>query len=253
MLLIATIVIIVVDAAEYYSGHLQHEGYTYAVESGEQSVSVPKTEFFTFSPPKDYNEVKDAARLASVIRPQRVIFIRTPEKNIFSLTAEQLAKKESLNIFVLTRDTNVGGLLSQYKEIREQVGQKPTVHFVKYRTPEDIDRAKQAIYNNFEAIPGPSQYHEEINVPVHDFNAQSTETVEEPPAGNDSYESPVIFRIIRHISSKNSNENAVIDDNESPIIFKIIRHITPKDAENDKETIIDEKNKVKEYSEKSIQ
>ncbi|KNC34789.1 hypothetical protein FF38_01917 [Lucilia cuprina] len=151
------------------------QGYTYNPELGISSKNnlepAKETEYFLYTAPDDINDVIDSKRLANLLRPQRVIFIKNPENKIFSLTAEQLAKQQSLNIYVLQRQTDTADLQSQLQEIHER--QKPRVQFIKYRTSTDIERAKQAVYNDFESIPGPSKFHQNQQTPVYEFDGRS--------------------------------------------------------------------------------
>ncbi|XP_037828722.1 uncharacterized protein LOC119616448 [Lucilia sericata] len=173
------------------------QGYNYKPELDNSSSSnlepAKETEYFLYTAPDDINDVIDSKRLANLLHPQRVIFIKNPENKIFSLAAEQLAKQQSLNIYVLQRQTDNADLQSQLQEIRER--QKPRVQFIKYRTPEDIERAKQAVYNDFESIPGSSKFHQNQQTPVYEFDGKSQQfrsVQQERPT-----QPPVIFEIIK--------------------------------------------------------
>ncbi|XP_023291039.2 uncharacterized protein LOC111674614 [Lucilia cuprina] len=173
------------------------QGYTYNPELGISSKNnlepAKETEYFLYTAPDDINDVIDSKRLANLLRPQRVIFIKNPENKIFSLTAEQLAKQQSLNIYVLQRQTDTADLQSQLQEIHER--QKPRVQFIKYRTSADIERAKQAVYNDFESIPGPSKFHQNQQTPVYEFDGRSQQfrSIQQER----TTQPPVIFEIIK--------------------------------------------------------
>ncbi|KAM7363935.1 uncharacterized protein ACRADG_000658 [Cochliomyia hominivorax] len=141
---------------------------------------VKRTEYLTYAVPEDINDVKDASRLASLLLSQRVIFIQNPENKLFSLTAEQLANRQSLNIYVLQRQLDAAGLQRELYDKNDRIG-KPNVQFIKYRTPEDIERAKLTVYNDFESIPETSKYHQNHQTPLykHDTRPQQLQPVQQ--------------------------------------------------------------------------
>ncbi|XP_017052371.1 uncharacterized protein LOC108095710 [Drosophila ficusphila] len=144
------------------------------------------TEYFTYAaPPEDDQTVplQSARQLAQVLSPpQQVVFIRTPETNLFTLTAKQLAVNNPLDIFVLHRQADADALAKQQAAIQQQATEKPSVHFVKYRTPADVTRALSALRSNYDRLPGNSINHAVEKAEVIHLNPQPTEP-------------PVIFKI----------------------------------------------------------
>nr|XP_016998381.2 uncharacterized protein LOC108058259 [Drosophila takahashii] len=157
--------------------------------AGNEFVSGGKlaTEYFTYAaPPEDQEDQtpwQSARQLAQIISPpQQVVFIRTPETNVFSLTAKQLAVNNPLDIFVLHRQADADALAKQQALIQQQVTEKPSVHFVKYRTPADVTRALSALRSDYDRLPGNSIIHAVEKAEVLQLKPQTTET-------------PVIFMI----------------------------------------------------------
>lgn len=149
-----------------------------------------KTEYFTFSAPDIFNDIqKDAQRLAALLQPQKVIFIRSPETNIFSLAAKHLSARNSLDIYVLSRQTNPASLAEQLMEIKEEYAQKPQVHFIKYSTAEDVERAKDIIKSSYNILPGPQHNYNEGDAPVIDLSSKA-----------DTDNLPVVFKILNKSS-----------------------------------------------------
>lgn len=88
-----------------------------------------------------------------------MVFIRTPETNLFTLTAKQLAAQNALDIYVLQRQMDAAALEQQRLAIEQQVGRKPSVHFVKYRTPADVSRALNSLRSSYDRLPGHTSTH----------------------------------------------------------------------------------------------
>uniref|UniRef100_A0A6P4EGY0 Uncharacterized protein LOC108043307 n=1 Tax=Drosophila rhopaloa TaxID=1041015 RepID=A0A6P4EGY0_DRORH len=144
------------------------------------------TEYFTYDAPAEEDQsapLESARQLAQVLSPpQQVVFIRTPETNLFSLTAKQLAVNNPLDIFVLHRQADADALAQQQAAIQQQVTEKPSVHFVKYKTPADVTRALSALRSDYDRLPGNSINHAVEKADVFQLKPQPTEP-------------PVIFKI----------------------------------------------------------
>ncbi|KAH8383113.1 hypothetical protein KR009_006891, partial [Drosophila setifemur] len=148
------------------------------------------TEYFTYDAPPEEDQVaplQAARQLAQVISPpQQVVFIRSPETNLFTLTAKQLAKSNPLDIFVLQRQADAEALAQQQASIQQQVhAQKPSVHFVKYRTPADVTRALSSLRSDYDRLPGNSINHAIEKADVLHLNPQPATPTP----------TPVIFKI----------------------------------------------------------
>lgn len=121
------------------------------------------TEYFSYSAPPEEDlssQLQAARQLAKAITPpQQVVFIRTPETNLFTLTAKQLAAHNALDIYVLQRQMDAAALEQQRVAIEQQLGHKPSVHFVKYRTPTDVSRALNSLRSSYDRLPGRTSSH----------------------------------------------------------------------------------------------
>ncbi|KAH8294909.1 hypothetical protein KR018_004283 [Drosophila ironensis] len=136
--------------------------------SGPVSYDAPaatgelEKEFYTFSAnEEDFDEPQALERVAgSVNKGLRVVFIKGPEnrglENAALALAKQAAQQETA-IYVLNKQTDIGDLASKLNAIRSNTNNKPEVHFVKYRTPEDAANAQKAIQSQYDQLGGSSQ------------------------------------------------------------------------------------------------
>ncbi|KAH8375949.1 uncharacterized protein LOC110186825 [Drosophila serrata] len=119
-------------------------------------------EFYTFYANDADFEDHDAVRkaLASVKKSVRVIFIKSPEnrgyENAVLALAKQAAQQQTA-IYVLHKQTDINELAQKFNAVRQNANQKPEVHFVKYRTPEDAANAQKAIQSQYDQLGGTSQ------------------------------------------------------------------------------------------------
>ncbi|EDW45127.1 GM10177 [Drosophila sechellia] len=121
-------------------------------------------EFFTYSAnEQDFDEPQELERVAgSVNKGLRVVFIKGPEnsglENAALALAKQAAQQETA-IYVLNKQADIGDLAQKLNAIRNNNINKPEVHFVKYRTPEDAANAQRAIQSQYDQLGGSSQAH----------------------------------------------------------------------------------------------
>ncbi|KAH8232130.1 hypothetical protein KR032_000167 [Drosophila birchii] len=119
-------------------------------------------EFFTFTAnEEDFDQPQELERVASSVnKGLRVVFIKGPEnrglENAALALAKQAAQQETA-IYVLNKQTDIGDLASKLNAIRSNNNNKPEVHFVKYRTPEDAANAQRAIQSQYDQLGGSSQ------------------------------------------------------------------------------------------------
>ncbi|KAH8383114.1 hypothetical protein KR009_006894 [Drosophila setifemur] len=119
-------------------------------------------EFFTFSAnEEDFDEPQALERVSSSVnKGLRVVFIKGPEnrglENAALALAKQAAQQETA-IYVLNKQTDIGDLANKLNAIRSNTNNKPEVHFVKYRTPEDAANAQRAIQSQYDQLGGSSQ------------------------------------------------------------------------------------------------
>lgn len=157
------------------------------------------TEYFSYNAPPDDDQnlpLQAAGQLAKALTPpQQVVFIRTPETNLFALTAKQLAARNALDIYVLQRQMDATALAEQKAAIEEQVGHKPTVHFVKYRTPADVSRALSSLRGSYDQLPGRSYSH----------GVETANVIRLNPPHHIAQPDPVVFKILSKTSAKYDN------------------------------------------------
>ncbi|EDW24968.1 GL23101 [Drosophila persimilis] len=139
--------------------------------SGPVSYEAPapsaelNKEFFTFSAnEQDFDEPEALERVSSSVnKGLRVVFIKGPEnrglENAALALAKQAAQQETA-IYVLNKQADIGDLASKLNAIRSNSNNKPEVHFVKYRTPEDAANAQRAIQSQYDQLGGSSQAHD---------------------------------------------------------------------------------------------
>ncbi|EDV53532.1 glycine, alanine and asparagine-rich protein [Drosophila erecta] len=121
-------------------------------------------EFFSYSANEaDFDEPEALERVAgSVNKGLRVVFIKGPEnrglENAALALAKQAAQQETA-IYVLNKQADIGDLAQKLNAIRSNSNNKPEVHFVKYRTPEDAANAQRAIQGQYDQLGGSSLAH----------------------------------------------------------------------------------------------
>ncbi|KAH8250105.1 hypothetical protein KR026_005132, partial [Drosophila bipectinata] len=131
-------------------------------------------EFFSYAAPEEqFDEGVNNQQIANSLKKNlRVVFIRTPENQGFERAALQLAKQSAQQetaIYVLTKQSDVTNLAKQLNALKTTSSNKPEVHFVKYRTPEDAANAQLAIQNQYNQLPGVSRISNEGRAPVLNF------------------------------------------------------------------------------------
>ncbi|KAH8359314.1 hypothetical protein KR093_005739, partial [Drosophila rubida] len=159
------------------------------------------TEYYSYSAPPEEDQtlpLQAARQLAKAFTPpQQVVFIRTPETNLFTLTAKQLAAQNALDIYVLQRQMDAASLAQQRAVIEQQAGHKPSVHFVKYRTPEDVSRALNSLRTSYDQLPGKTSVHAVETAKVIQLNPPAAAAA--PAVAAPQYRpqpEPVVFKIL---------------------------------------------------------
>uniref|UniRef100_A0A1I8N763 DUF243 domain-containing protein n=1 Tax=Musca domestica TaxID=7370 RepID=A0A1I8N763_MUSDO len=119
-------------------------------------------EFYTFSAnDADFNEPASSDQYANSLKKGlRVVFIKGPENNGLEDAALALAKQaaqQQTAIYVLNKQADLADLANRLNNIDTGNNNKPEVHFVKYRTPEDAANAQRAIQGQYDALGGPSR------------------------------------------------------------------------------------------------
>ncbi|XP_068152807.1 uncharacterized protein [Drosophila tropicalis] len=156
-------------------------------------------EFFTYTAnEQDFDEPQALERVSSALnKALRVVFIKGPEnrglENAALALAKQAAQQETA-IYVLNKQADIGDLASKLNAIRSNNNNKPEVHFVKYRTPEDAANAQKAIQSQYDSLGGSSQAHDGGVASALNFASQGA--VRQPTAQtpDNSYLPTSIFR-----------------------------------------------------------
>ncbi|BFF92107.1 uncharacterized protein DMAD_10236 [Drosophila madeirensis] len=138
-------------------------------------------EFYSYAAPEEqFDEGVNNQQIANSLKKNlRVVFIRTPENQGFERAALQLAKQSAQQetaIYVLSKQADVANLAKQLNALKSTSSNKPEVHFVKYRTPEDAANAQLAIQNQYNQLPGVSRISNEGRAPVLNFASPAAQS-----------------------------------------------------------------------------
>lgn len=109
-------------------------------------------------------------------RNLRVIFIKGPENTGIENAALQLAKSaadQRTAIYVLNKQADISDLANKLNALSKNKDNKPEVHFVKYRTPADAEKAQRTIQAEYETLPGSSSSSNGGTAPVLDFSSNT--------------------------------------------------------------------------------
>ncbi|XP_065355244.1 glycine, alanine and asparagine-rich protein-like [Calliphora vicina] len=176
-----------------------NDGASYEGPSYTAPAELEK-EFYTFSAPEgEFDDANAAQKIAgSVKQGLRVIFIKGPENKGLENAALALAKQaadQKTAIYVLNKQADIGDLANKLNAINKNSNNKPEVHFVKYRTPEDAANAQKAIQGQYDSLGGSSHSHNGGVAPVLNFASQAP--VHSAPAAHapgNSYLPSSVFR-----------------------------------------------------------
>ncbi|XP_037955206.1 uncharacterized protein LOC119685083 [Teleopsis dalmanni] len=177
-------------ADSYNGGAATNDAPSYAPQGGEL-----EKEFYSFSAnDEDFNEPAGSSPVSSSLkRGLRVIFIKGPENNGLENAALNLAKQaaeQQTAIYVLHKQADIGDLANKLNAARNDNNQKPEVHFVKYRTPEDAANAQHAIQSQYDSLGGSSQSHNGGVAPVINFASQAPVASNSPASYGGSASAP---------------------------------------------------------------
>ncbi|EDW45124.1 uncharacterized protein LOC6617058 [Drosophila sechellia] len=156
-------------------------------------------EFFTFTAnEQDFDEPQQLERVSSALnKALRVVFIKGPEnrglENAALALAKQAAQQETA-IYVLNKQADIGDLANKLNAIRNNNNNKPEVHFVKYRTPEDAANAQRAIQGQYDQLGGSSQAHNGGVAPVLNFASAAPVRQVAAQSPDNSYLPSSVFR-----------------------------------------------------------
>ncbi|EDV92643.1 putative mediator of RNA polymerase II transcription subunit 17 [Drosophila grimshawi] len=156
-------------------------------------------EFFTYTAnEQDFDEPAALEKVSgSLNKGLRVIFIKGPEnrglENAALALAKQAAQQETA-IYVLNKQADIGDLANKLNAVRGNNNNKPEVHFVKYRTPEDAANAQRAIQGQYDQLGGTSQSHNGGVAPVLNFASQGPVRQANAKSPDNAYLPTSIFR-----------------------------------------------------------
>ncbi|XP_017140363.2 uncharacterized protein LOC108154574 [Drosophila miranda] len=176
------------------------DGPVGASSSGSPNYAAPQAElekeFFTYTADEgDFNDPAASEKVSSALnKALRVVFIKGPEnrglENAALALAKQAAQQETA-IYVLNKQADIGDLASKLNAIRSNNNNKPEVHFVKYRTPEDAANAQRAIQGQYDQLGGSSQSTDGGVAPALNF-ASSAPAPVAAPAGAGIAQGPFV-------------------------------------------------------------
>ncbi|XP_054725583.1 uncharacterized protein LOC129235653 [Anastrepha obliqua] len=131
-------------------------------------------EFYSYvAPDNEFESDIGLEQLTGTMKKNlRVVFIKAPENQGLTNAVLQLAKQatdDRTAIYVLSKQPDIADLANTLQTLKSSNVNRPEVHFVKYRTPEDAAHAQQAIQAQYESLNGQSQYSNEGVAPVLDF------------------------------------------------------------------------------------
>ncbi|XP_068153594.1 uncharacterized protein [Drosophila tropicalis] len=162
-------------------------------------------EFFTYTADEgDFYDPAASEKVSSALnKALRVVFIKGPENRGLEDAALALAKQaaqQETAIYVLNKQADIGDLASKLNAIRNNNNNKPEVHFVKYRTPEDAANAQNAIQSQYDQLGGRSSNHDGGVASSLNFASQPApaQLNHEASAPGPSYLPANIFRRLRY-------------------------------------------------------
>ncbi|XP_061399791.1 uncharacterized protein LOC133335530 [Musca vetustissima] len=172
---------------------------SYVAPAYTAPVAELEKEFYTFSAPEgEFNDPNAAERVAGSLKKGiRVIFIKGPENKGLEDAALALAKQaaqQQTAIYVLNKQADLGELANKLNNINTGNNNKPEVHFVKYRTPEDAANAQRAIQSQYDQLGGKSQNYNGGVAPVINFASQPAVQAATAQVPQNAYLPSSIFR-----------------------------------------------------------
>ncbi|XP_023290975.2 uncharacterized protein LOC111674567 [Lucilia cuprina] len=183
-------------APQGYTAEASHASPSYAPQAELEK------EFYTFSAnDDDFNDPAASNQLSNAVKQGlRVIFIKGPENRGLEDAALSLAKQASgqkTAIYVLNKQADIGDLANKLNSVNKNNNNKPEVHFVKYRTPEDAANAQKAIQSQYDSLGGPSHSHNGGVAPVLNFASKApvSAPVHAASTPSGSYLPASIFRL----------------------------------------------------------
>ncbi|XP_075160851.1 uncharacterized protein LOC142233724 [Haematobia irritans] len=126
------------------------------------SQGAVEKQFITYTADEqEFHDPQATNQFANAVKQGlRVVFIKGPDNSGLENAALALAKNaasQQTAIYVLNKQTDLAALANKLNTEASNANNKPDVHFVKYRTPEDAANAQRAIQAEYDALGGKSQ------------------------------------------------------------------------------------------------
>ncbi|EDW58658.1 uncharacterized protein [Drosophila virilis] len=160
-----------------------------SADAPNYAAAQPKLqkEFFTYTAnEEDFQDAADSEKVSgSLNKALRVVFIKGPESRGLEQAALALSKQagqQDTAIYVLNNQADIADLANKLNAIRSNTNNKPEVHFVKYRTPEDAAKAQQAIEGQYDQLGGSASRQDGGVAPVIDFASKGPAPAAVPEA-----------------------------------------------------------------------
>ena len=139
----------------------------------QQQVIVNK-EIFIHSAPEETEVIGEQPGIENpgpIRQNYRVVFIKAPAQNLHlnlhALKRAQAANEEKTVIYVLSKKPDLTNIQSQLVNVQNAPKtSKPEVFFIKYKTPQEANRAQQEIQSQYDALGGSTRISDEVVAPV---------------------------------------------------------------------------------------
>ncbi|XP_059217559.1 merozoite surface protein 2-like [Stomoxys calcitrans] len=175
-----------------------------SVHSAPASVAAAPVDnqFITYTVDEnDFHDPEAERKAASLKAASRVVFIRGPSNKGLEDAILNLSKNAAPQtaIYVLNKQTDFAELANKLNTANENNNNRPEVHFVKYRTPEDAANAQAAIQGQYDALGGSSKTINGGVAPSLNFASQAPAgATYQPSAPANSYLPASVLRLLRH-------------------------------------------------------
>lgn len=120
---------------------------------------------------------------------------------------------------------DAAALEQQRLAIEQQLGHRPSVHFVKYRTPADVSRALNSLRSSYDRLPGRTSSHALETAKVIQLNPLQQQQVVPRPQQLRKTE-PVVFKILpKHGTDYETHEQ--VNELEAAKLQALFRQYLP--------------------------
>uniref|UniRef100_A0A1I8PY87 DUF243 domain-containing protein n=1 Tax=Stomoxys calcitrans TaxID=35570 RepID=A0A1I8PY87_STOCA len=177
-------------------------GFGGGSSGGVVAAAPVDNQFITYTVDEnDFHDPEAERKAASLKAASRVVFIRGPSNKGLEDAILNLSKNAAPQtaIYVLNKQTDFAELANKLNTANENNNNRPEVHFVKYRTPEDAANAQAAIQGQYDALGGSSKTINGGVAPSLNFASQAPAgATYQPSAPANSYLPASVLRLLRH-------------------------------------------------------